>query len=375
MMQFCKKVIVFLVPVCLVFVLPFFVIYFGKEYFTNKEIVTLQQANPGLLFGFAYNGSSKIAYKRELIDVYKPDVIVLGTSRVLEMRKEFFRNQETFVNAGCPCMAKTLEDVEYFVDTIQASSGVKVILLGLDFENFYKKDDSSVSTEDSTLHALKNTLFLTSKNIYLDYLSHKFSLSEVYARSHMSQNIGILAILHGDGFRADGSYQYNREKNNKERNINVASMIERQKLLIIKTDHSTTKKESEIVDANLKQLQRILDTASKKGIVVIGFTSPYPDEIYTSMRNSSGIYNDMVTTLPLEIKKAFLDHHMDFFEITLNDINAKDTEFIDSIHGTDKMSLRMLLYIGERSNSMREYIDVVLLRSILKNTKGDFLTF
>lgn len=374
MVSFFKKIIVFLIPVGFIFLLPVTVIYLGKEYLSIKEVVALQSKNQEVIFNFAYNGSSHLAYKQALIDAKSPRVVVFGTSRVMEIRKEFFIDQESFVNAGCPCMSKTLGDIEFFIEQIDASSSIQLIMLGLDREMFYKKDSRSIDTEFSKIIALKDTLFLTSKNIYLDYFSHKYSLSDIYRPSN--NNIGISAMVHGNGFRSDGSYLYAKEKIDKNRNENVRKLIEIEKQTILKTNHSTSVAETKTVDYNLEKLKTILELCHEKGITVIGFTLPYPEPIYSDMKNSSGVYNDMVTVVPEKLSLLFKSYKMEFFDIPSQEtLKAKDTEFVDSLHGTDVMALRMMLYMGERSKKLNEYSSMQTLRTILRNTQGDFLNF
>ena len=60
------------------------------------EGIALRQQETGEIYGSAVNGSNNL-YKLELIRVRRPDVVVLGSSRVQQIREEFF--DSSFVNS------------------------------------------------------------------------------------------------------------------------------------------------------------------------------------------------------------------------------------------------------------------------------------
>lgn len=358
----------------MLFAFPVLVLYTAREYVSINDIVSTQKEYSDSIYNFAYNGLSHLAYKQALIDEHKPTVVVLGTSRVMEIRKEFFTQQELFVNAGCPCSAKTLGDVAFFIDNLQASTSIQVILLGLDREMFYKKENRSVDVETPQILALKDALFVTFKNIYLDALTHKYAFSTLYKESQATNHIGLQALVHGNGFRFDGSYVYGKEQADPHRNSHVADLIRFEQEAIVKTNHQETQEERELVSYNLRKLDGLIQQAQQKGITVIGFTLPYPEPVYQDMSKVEGVYKDMITTLPSAIGEVFRAYGMEFFDIpSPRALGAKDTEFIDSLHGTDLMALRMVVYMGERSKTLRAYISMQTLKTMIKNTQGDFL--
>ena len=55
--------------------------------------------------------------------------------------------------------------------------------------------------------------------------------------------------------------------------------------------------------------------------------------------------------------------------------DGKNTEFVDAVHGTDLMYLKMFMYMAERSKSIRNYVDIDKLNFFLKESTGDFLSF
>ena len=61
------------------------------------ESIVKRQLNHNSIYGTALN-ENVFAYKLELVKQTKPKIVALGSSRVLQLREEFFR--DSFVSAG-----------------------------------------------------------------------------------------------------------------------------------------------------------------------------------------------------------------------------------------------------------------------------------
>ena len=57
------------------------------------------QANENVLYGRILLGQDAI-YKTKMTKKLKPEIVVLGSSRVMQFRREFFNNNLIFYNAG-----------------------------------------------------------------------------------------------------------------------------------------------------------------------------------------------------------------------------------------------------------------------------------
>lgn len=369
MVIFIKKIILFLVPLGLVFIFPSLIIFYGNEYFSSREIVRLQTVYPQSLFGFAYNSESFFQYKKYLVEVKKPEVIALGTSKVMQIRKEFFNDKTVFINAGGA--GTTLTEMFLFLDSLPKDNSIKLILLGIDKEVF----DSPMPIKENIYERnlsfrLVDILSTMSRRIYLDYFNGKYKISDLINKSNKKHDIGLSAILHQDGFRTDGSYQYGSAKKNEVRLDYVRLEIKRKVNLIVQGNNMDDKKDN--LGKNMIMLGNILKIAKEKGIIIIGFTSPHPSDVYKALNEKS----DETKIFSANIRNIFAGNNSDFFD--LGDIklfDGKNTEFVDAVHGTDLMYLKMFMYMAERSKSIRNYVDIDKLNFFLKESTGDFLSF
>src|SRR4051812_47220692 len=97
--RFLKKLILFSIPMLLILLLPIYIYWVSGELNTIDQIVN-EQMNSSVptITGFAYlNGAG---YKFKSILRRKPEVLVLGTSRVMQFRSDFFKNPRSFYNGG-----------------------------------------------------------------------------------------------------------------------------------------------------------------------------------------------------------------------------------------------------------------------------------
>lgn len=373
MLVFLKKVFLFLIPVSLIFVFPLMVIVFGREYVSARDVVQTQMDYPDTLFGFAYNDESFIPYKKLLVEVKKPTVVALGTSRVMQIRKEFFKDPKTFVNAGGA--GKTLGDVEQFIQELPADNNVKVLILGLDQDMFYKTSVSPDKRAESLLPLRYSDILATmSRRIYLDYATHKYSISVLLDKSRTTNNIGLSALMYEDGFRSDGSYRYNQASNNIDRVKTIALQIEQKANDIKKDRREPDDFQKQQLELNLTLLFDILDRCKQKGIVVVGFMPPYPQLEYQAMVDAGGLNNEMITVIPKKVTDIFAAHNNFFSDLSSPTIfGGNETEFVDVIHGTDIMYVKLILYLSERTKDLSVYTDTQFLKETVRDVHQDFL--
>lgn len=368
MILFIKKCCIFTLPLLLVFIFPSLVVYYGKEYNSFKDIVATQEKDATSLFGFAYNGSSFFEYKKELVREQNPKVIALGTSRVMQLRKEFFLPTTRFTNAGGA--GKSLEDIEKFIDAIPSDSEPRVIILGLDQEVFlapYHLDEASESTWLPVRFV--TTVVAMSRRIYLDYFQHKFSLSSIIHSSRTSHNIGLSALLHHDGFRSDGSYQYESMLQNPNRLTYIHDEAVRSASGVLATNNG------HMADSQLLSqygvLQRILATAKAKHCIVIGILPPYPTIVYEAKINKDTALKDFSN----KTQSLFRNNDMPFFDMSsIATFGGKDTWFVDGIHGTDRMYLAMLVYMIKHTDVLNGSVSLQMLEEMMQKNKGDALS-
>ncbi len=368
MLVFLKKIIIFTLPILLLFAAPTFIIFEGREYFSIKDVVETQLKHPESIFGFAYNDISFYTYKELLVAKNNPKVIALGTSRVMQFREQFFTEEAQFINAGGA--GKSLADVERFINGLSSESGIEVIILGLDKELFMVKSRASQNEERVLPIRFVTTVITMSRRIYLDYLSGKLHIQNIIKANIASNNIGLSALLLKNGFRSDGSYQYASAMTDPGRLSYIEAEF-KQAVSKIKDDGDKDRAEQmAYLEENSKIVERVLVSAKQKGITVIGIMPPYPTSVYKEM-----LLNDKLFPLvTASLSDTFKAHDMPFFDFSsIETFGGRDTEFVDGIHGTDLMHLKMMFKIKE-SKDVKAYVNENRLRDLQKEAEKDFLS-
>src|SRR5687768_13974749 len=100
MKRLAAKVLLFTLPFAIVLGAPAYVLLSSGEFTPVEKVIRMQStATTPVLFGRAYSDPTA-RYKLQSVVHRKPEVLVLGTSRVMALRGDFFRDGTQFFNAG-----------------------------------------------------------------------------------------------------------------------------------------------------------------------------------------------------------------------------------------------------------------------------------
>jgi len=337
-----------------------------------KDIVSAQRSYDAI-YGTALNQNT-YAYKLELVRAVKPDVIAVGSSRVMQLRENYF--VVPFVNTG-GAMNYLNEGILFLQDLVKVHRP-KVIILGLDFWWFNPNHPQSLSYDyhDNTGTYItfdkltKPFFFLLNSKITLnDYAA---TIAHQGRRNGTTQykTLGIDAIKNSDGFRKDGSYLYAKTIfgfNENYGDIGFQETTGRIEQGIRKFEYS-----AEFSDERVRDLLQLLNIARDNDISVVLFLPPVSHFIYEIMRIDPDKYayvnsiRKYLKTLPYEI--------YDFHDV--GTVHVDDCEFIDGIHGGDVVFQRLLLNIvsSNPDSALRTYLDLNLMRKSVKKYQGKVLT-
>lgn len=360
-----------------VFYLPVFVLKASREFFSVKKVITIQKDNPEALFGYSYNGESDLPFKRELIAEVSPKIMVVGVSRSMQIRKEFFIGPETFVNAAVPRpQLGNLRTIQYFVDDLSKNASGTVIFLGLDSKMFTRSYlDEDNKTEKSILGKFLSLPGINIRRIYLDYLSKKFSLDDIVAKSKSSSSVGFSALLRGSGYRSDGSYKDGEAMKRLDRLDSVKDAIGNEIVRIKRMDASFVDT-SMTQSSNFSDLAELLLDCKKKGIQVYGFLNPDPFVVYSEKMKKDSLFKKSEMGLVDRISLEFRRQGFVFIDTSdISKFGGKDSEFMDAEHGTDLLYAKMFVYLQSNEPLLKGVINRDFLEKSIKKTKGDFLSF
>jgi len=359
----------------LFYVFPLCVIYLGKEYFTVQDVVSIQNNNKETLYGTAYNNDTYISYKKLLFETNDPVVFVLGASRSIQIKKEFFNSTTTFINAGIP--AETINDTKYFIENISPTKK-RILLLDIDREMLLMDSSAGNPHFDSYFSLFGFNFHLPlqhARAIYMDYfLRHKYSFINLIHSANNPDTLGIAAFADGNGFRPDGSANSKGKMTFDSQTIISEANIKAKEILETKNNFSSL--DDKNITANLKTLQETLSICKSKNITVIGFIPPYMSAINKATLDINSLNGKRNINMTNSISSIFKKEGFNFYDLSdISKYGGLDNEFFDTAHGTDLVYAKLSLYLAKYDKTMKKYFNTSALNNMIKNSQNNSLVF
>jgi hypothetical protein len=348
---FIQKLLVFLLIPCpiflCIFIPSFYVAYNSGELLTVDEIATVQQRDDILVGTAIQNIDSQ--FKFITTKKLKPNILALGTSRVMQFRREYFTDDILFYNAG-----GAVASLPQYIDFIaQMETYPELILVGLDQyyfnENWAKKNSSNITYQDN--YNFMRIIINTFKML----LKRKISINQTY---QYITNIGLTAKIYGDGFSKDGSYFSNfsnRILNNPDSDYSK-SPLDRFIDTTERIDAGNRRFEygSEIYEKSIEQMSKLLKECSKHDIEVIAFIPPFAPYINTILKESSN-YAYMEKIYPT-LLPVFNNYGYELYDFTESSDFSDDTMYFDGFHGNEETYHHILYLLKDKNSSLAKYI-------------------
>jgi hypothetical protein len=321
-----------IVPVC--FVIS--ILFISKELIPANHIIdNLLSSNKAYLFGLAYSYQDPY-YKKQLVIRSKPNVLVLGTSRVMQFKKCFFKDNAKFANAGGG--VATIQQFIPFFENISSIDKPDIIIIGLDqyffnvnWNNNNKFDSLGYSKSLNNPPTVISIILDSYTKIFKDVRENKIQFSKLF-EFERSQRIGISAIMKSDGFLNDGSYRYGSKITSQEKWTDYQF---KDTFYRIENGNNRFEYGNDVSEAVLKELDKILSYCKQKQIYVIGFLPPFAPSVINKMKAKGSKY-DYIWQINSRLTPMFERYSYGFFDFTdMTNFGSKDSEFIDGFHGSD----------------------------------------
>ncbi len=363
--RYLTRLIIFVAPVLLLFTPPLAVLQLGGEVagLDVEQVVVDQRESSGrreTLYGLAYSECA-VSYKRASLAIRTPEVLVLGTSRVLQFRSEFFRDPSVVYNAGRAI--RRLRHLQQFLDAVPESAWPRLLILGLD-QNFFNPawDAGGDDIYRRELRGCGDTLELLQRSwrsIYGDFTAGKLPIDELVTSD--IGRIGLTARLRNGGFRADGSYQYDAERIDRyasghphfefaDTMARIAGRRSRFKPAVRTSGHSAS------------TLRALGDRLAAAGVHVVAFLPPFPPSVVEAL-SATGDYG-YLTQLPSVVREALpAATFVDYTDIS--DWGATDDDDVDGIHCSERTYSRLLGDLARRDVRLGAHVDVPHLVRII----------
>ncbi|MCC6802261.1 MAG: hypothetical protein IT319_05205 [Anaerolineae bacterium] len=334
LLRFTLKLAAFALPFAILYaLLTGFLIYTGES-MPLAMVAQMQLSDEPVLYRPRY-GNRDLEFKTLSANLRQPEVLLTGSSRVLQFRAQFFNKApRAFYNAGAP--AWMLSDVLEFLDGLTYTP--RVLIVGLDapwFNDAYTSDPIPAPVDDLTHIITANRGFLQ------DVLNgESFDIGRYLARvepGHGELALGLRAIRDGHGFRNDGSEQYG--------DFLVAHWLypenERQRHLDYLREGADMYVYGDTVSsARWGELTELIRWCTDHNVTLIGFLPPYMPSLYEQMIEDGN--HTYIQQLDAQLQALF--DHYDFPYFNFSDgaaLGATDDDFFDGWHASEQINLRL----------------------------------
>lgn len=346
---------------CLSFPILFNFIFLKNigEYLKEDEIFEKQNYKDTgeVVYGsgiFNYITSLKLySFKKK-----EPEIIALGSSRVLPFRESFFSKK--FYNMGYT--VSSINDLRNIVFNNELHKA-KVILLGIDFWWFKKKNSLEKYFPDNGRqqnNIMPSHLILPWKWVFNGKVTLPQYVKYIFRRS---ENIGVRGEILNAGFVSDGSIYYTdiiSGKGDSFKDIKFAATIEN-----IRNSSNRFGHDENISNFYFNEFLKVLAFLSEKGANIILFLPPLPTIVNEEMQRFDYSYIE-------KFKKACLKNNISIYDFTNPKImvDANDCEFIDGFHGGDVLYAKILLRLLKQEPLLSDYINRSYLEDVVFRYNG-----
>ena len=282
----------------------------------------------GQLFELGYSYVDK-AYKFHMTDeVMRPQVLALGSSRIMQVRHSIVSPEYSFYNAGGAI--QKVRELPMFLNKLHDSP--KLILMNLDqwwFNRAYINDDQPFDSsvyDGPEIDLLKLGRLVC--DFYTDLVKGKINLVKVFS----SDNIGLNAICNDNGFTADGT------PNSGDRVIipeeqddyNFKDVLER-----IRLGNNRFQYGEQADSTQIRDLEDFLSLCVARHIKVVGFLPPFAPFVYQRMQET-GKYGYMSQLYKMLLPVFDKFEGCSFYDFTdVTDTGAHNYDFYDGFHGSE----------------------------------------
>lgn len=362
--------IVFFGRICLI-VVPFAAVALclsGLAWHTGEalpidHVVSRQQSAKGIIYGTRLL-EDIMPYKLSTYEERQPQILILGSSQLLQLRADFFSKEPDAVYNASGGGWRLPQLIQFYQQLERLPA---IVILGVDMFWFNAQvgQVSRAALAQNADLGLEGIRLATIETVH-KLLGGDLSLADMMRRRdpvYGRQVIGLKALEISFGFRADGSLQRGQlVANPKLRADRVETDIQR----FTGLGYSYTAGD-ELNSGTLAMLAGFLDHLDSDGVEVIGITTPYHFVIYEKMQES-GAYSYIEKAVP-RLEELFSLHHFSYYFFDdMRKWGAAYGEWYDGHHSTESNFLRMVLaMIEDHAELFDAYADHGALIDLLHN--------
>ena len=345
--RFGKRLAVFLLQVCVLLGFALATLYKTGEFCTFQSY--LHHLQQDQLFGLAYSNFDK-TYKFHMTnEVEQPQVLALGSSRIMQIKRTVINSDYSFYNAGGAI--QNVYELPLFIKMLQESP--ELILVNIDqwwFNPAFEVEKQTFSSDvydKPELCLSKLGPFICS--FYEDLVDGKISLNKVFTSNH----IGLNAICKDNGFAADGT-RYQGELINapeQQEDYNFKHVLGRIR------DGNHRFQYGETADSTLASvLDDFLSQCVSRNIKVVAFLPPFAPFISQKLQET-GKYGYMAQVYGILLPVFNKYKNCSLYDFTdMRDMGVHNYDFEDGFHGAEIIYNEILRRIVAQDNTLSRYL-------------------
>ena len=300
------------------------------------------------LFGLAYSYYDK-SYKFHMTDeVYRPQVLALGSSRMMQVKRSVVSPDYSFYNAGGAI--QNVQELSLFIKKLHDSP--KFMLVNLDqwwFNRAYLEENQPFSPsvyDEPEFEFSKAGRFVC--DFYTDLVKGKINLVKAFGSDH----IGLNAICNENGFAADGS-RYQGDMiiaPELQEDYNFKNVLDR-----IRDGNARFQYGDQPDSTQTAAVDDFLKLCVARNIKVVAFLPPFAPLVYRTMQET-GKYGYM-SQLYSMLLPVFEKHEgcslYDFTDVTA--MGAHNYDFDDGFHGSEIIYNAMIRQMVRQDSTLAPY--------------------
>ena len=353
MKYFLRKLLFFIIPIILFLLSYEYVMHSLGETSTIPTVFEIQERNRNSLFMRKYLSQDFRNYKLYGIKRNKPEILSSGSSRMMQIRSEFFNS--TYYNAGG--LLHNMRDLNNFLESdIKANT----ILVGID-PWWFKYDNLKIRDKNKEFEFSKGKFDLTRYNSLIDY--HKI-ISDL-TKERISKNIGTNAQLFNGGFRLDGSL--------KTPDYRINLLLKEKKFIDIEEPKTSKRIKNGLTgrfsiskfdtlkfENSIKLVKSLVDEG--KNIVV--YLMPFSNESYHTLVNTEK-QKDLFEFATVHMPKVLDSYGIKYIPTEHPSLyKLDDTYFIDGFHPSE---IFVAIQLKRYASLFNNEIDPVKLDTLINN--------
>lgn len=351
--RFLKVTALFLLPIALLYLLFGIVLLNSRELAPLDDVVAAAMDGSLQRYGSAYHENIQ-AFKYRTAVQKQAKLLVLGTSRSMQLRAAFF-SEPSFFNAGGG--ARDIYDYERFLRAMPEQARPDTVVLVLDQNMFNETWCAENATQELQLMDIpvkKDALL----RVGASYGNRKFSLLD-NLRSKPGV-YGLAAAGRGSGFSADGSYHYGEVA---EKSLDEPEALFADTMRDIDFSRARFAWGEAPSERALEATRSLLAFCEEAGIDVVGILPPFAPSVAQKMADS-GHYG-YLAQLPDALEELFAEYGKKCYNYGSVE-GTTAVQYLDGYHGGDEVYATLLLDLAARPSAISGQINTAEIHNLLE---------